>query len=53
LDIIEAKFPITNVSILNETISKQKITGLTNDLATINTNINVLGGRITDLNTLE
>jgi hypothetical protein len=37
LDLIELKFPITNSSILNETISKQKITGLSSDLTGINT----------------
>ena len=53
LDLLELKFPITNSSILNETISKQKISGLSSDLTGINTSLNTLSQRITDLNTLE
>jgi hypothetical protein len=53
LDNLELKFPITNVSILNETISKQKISGLTDDLLNINTSITTANNRITDLNTLH
>ena len=53
IDILELKFPITNSSILNETISKQKITGLSNDLTGINTNISLLNQRITDVDNKE
>jgi hypothetical protein len=53
IDLLELKFPITNVSILNETISKEKINGLTSNLSTIDTALITANNRITDLNTLE
>ena len=53
LDILELKFPITNVSILNESISIVKINNLTSDLSLINTSITTANNRITDLNTLH
>ena len=42
LTTLEAKFPITNVSILDETINKDKDKDLTNDLNGINNNIDLV-----------
>ena len=53
LTALEAKFPITNSSILDGGISKTKITGLTTDLATINANITTNTNNLTALQTLE
>ena len=53
LTALEAKFPITNSSILDGTISKSKITGLVNDLATINTNITLNANNLTALQSQE
>jgi hypothetical protein len=53
LNLLELKFPITNTSILNETISKVKIEGLTSDLSTLTSGLNMANLRITDLTSLE
>ena len=50
LSVLEAKFPITNSSILDQTIAESKITGLVSDLANINTNLASLQSQITNLN---
>ena len=44
---LENKFPITNISILDETINKAKIKDLTSDLANINNTTNNLQSQIT------
>ena len=50
LSALEGKFPVTNISILDETIAESKITGLVSDLANINTNLASLQSQITNLN---
>ena len=53
LTVLESKFPISNASILDQTISENKIQGLPNDLLNLNTLCSGLQNQITNLNGQE
>ena len=53
LTVLEAKFPLTNSSILDGSIAESKITNLVSDLSNINSNLTSLQSQITILSTQE